>query len=93
MKADPLIMRLTASWCVMCNSNAKSLSHLFMHYPFASRFWYILLEAFGWSVNYDHLAFVWREPILLFEEDSLVASYPYVLLASMRRAEWCILFF
>lgn len=41
-------MSLSPSWC-MCHTNAESPVHLSMHCSFATKFWDIVLLAFGWS--------------------------------------------
>lgn len=46
-------MLLSPSWCLMHESPA----HLFMHCPFASCLWHIILEAFGWSPPCRNITF------------------------------------
>lgn len=42
---------LTLHLCVPCvKATLKSPAHLFLHCSFASHFWHIILEAFGWSL-------------------------------------------
>lgn len=52
---------LSPSWCVTCSSNLKQSRHLFVHCPFAFKYWVWILDAFGWSLPlpnniYDILA-------------------------------------
>lgn len=75
-------MSLSPSWCIMCRCHLESPAHLFVHCSFASHFWHIILEAFGWSVTY-------HDPILDIVA-SLLVGRPFrmtkkmVWLANMR---------
>lgn len=67
---------LSPSWCVMCKAHVKSPAHLFMHCPFASRFWHNILDAFGWSIPCSNNIF----------DISLLVGHP--LLVLRKRLGW-----
>lgn len=60
---------LSSSWWVMCNTNAKSLAHLFGCFPFALPYWNFMSEASGWNL---------AMPVTIFNSLACVfAGYPF----------------
>lgn len=39
--------------CYVC-CKCRNLGHLFTHYPFATKYWDLILEAFGWCLSFPH---------------------------------------
>ena len=48
-------------WCYMCKRNGESVDHLFLHCPFASDLWSIVLGLFGvtWVMPHTVLGLLW----------------------------------
>lgn len=82
------LMSLLLSWCSMCRCNCESPTHLFVPCPFASNYWRIVLEAFGWSLPCSNLIF----DILV----SLMVGHPFggikrlIWLAILRAFFWAL---
>lgn len=68
-------MSLSSSCCLMCCHYDESPTHLFMHFSFASKFWDIIMEAFGYSMPCPNSIFDLPATLLVgHQEDDLVGS-------------------
>lgn len=64
----------------MCQGYSKSPSHFFVHWSYASRFWHIILEAFGWLMACSNNIF----DILA----SLLVGYPF---SGTKKTIWLVM--
>ena len=43
---------LSPNWCLLCNKENESQSHLFMQWTYAQNFWTMILNIFGWHLTF-----------------------------------------